>query len=618
MNLPLLFLVVTATAATSTTSIETILVEDSRLERLVMDPSASASIIEARRMEEARRRGEGVAAIVDQVVGVRVLDYGGPVAPAAVTVRGGTPSQAALVVDGVVMRSPFAMGMDPSLVHPEAIAHLEVVRGGVGSTFGDGALTGAVVVRTIDQRTPRTSATATFGSLGTLRLSAMTSMLPVAVAATFERADGRFTYVDRQPGLPDATFERENNDTTRGTVSLATTRKVGDGSVWVRAGGSAQDAGVPGLANTADVSREARDVRRTGRAAAGWRLPIEDGSAELRVSAFALDLDYEDPPNDVASDTTMTALAAEGTVERALEGHLLRLDFAATLEGASSSVFGDVDRGRLSIAAFDEFAFSDFVVHGGARVAHVGPRGFFALPRLGILWTPTPGFEVTLGAGRSLRTPAIDELYHPPEVGFTGNPDLVAETSWEAEASVRRRGAVTVVGTVFGRRITDTILYLNRNAFVVRPENVGDADAIGAELEAQADVEVGGFGLVAAASASLLYSRLRATGERLPTQPIVSYAAQLAASRWGVQLALFARGFSETFTRLRPSDVNVVRPFLSIDAAITVAEFFDLFAVSAVVRNVLDDRALMTVNRYPLPGRTAFVTLRFSFDGEKD
>jgi outer membrane receptor protein involved in Fe transport len=190
----------------------------------------------------------------------------------------------------------------------------------------------------------------------------------------------------------------------------------------------------------------------------------------------------------------------------------------------------------------------------------------------------------------------------------------VAETSWEVEVSARRRGDLSLAASVFARRIEETILYLNRNAFLVRPENVGDADALGAELEVGGEIEHAGFLVAGGASASLLAARLDATGDRLPTQPVLSYAAQVSAARWGVQLAGFARGFSSTFTRLRPSSSNIVRPYFAIDLSVTVAEILDLFSVSAVVRNVLDDRALMTVNRYPLPGRTAFVTVRFSID----
>lgn len=607
-----------ATTTTSTTwhtdqILDTVHVEDTRIQPETADPSATATIVEARRLESARRRGEDVGDIVDQVPGVRVLDLGGPVAPRAVTIRGGAPAQSALVVDGVVMRTPFATGLDPTLVHPEAIRHLEVVRGGLGSTYGDGALTGALVIRTIHDE-PRSSATLTVGSLKTARLSAMTTMLPIAIAASYERSDGRFTYVDRQPGLPDETFVRENNERERATLSLSTDHRIGDGHLWLRAGGSLSDSGTPGLANAPDISGEARDERRSGRASAVWRQTLPEGAAELRVSGYVLDLDYRDPPQEIASDTTLTAISAEGALELLWGGgQLARAEIVATREQAESSVFGDVDRGRLSLALTDEIEFGDVVVHAGARGVHVGPRQFHLLPRVGAVWTATTGFELVFGIGRALRTPAIDELFHPPEVGFSGNPDLVAETAWEVELSARYRRGLALSTTVFARRISNAILYLNRNAFVVRPENVGDADAVGGEVEVGGETTLAGFELDAMASGSLLFSRLAATGARLPTQPVFSYAGQLRATRWNVTLGTFLRGFSETFTRITPADDNVVRAYFRWDAALTVHPF-EAWSLSAKVDNILDTRTLQTVNRFPLPGRTAFVTLRFVTD----
>ncbi|MEQ8273509.1 MAG: TonB-dependent receptor [Deltaproteobacteria bacterium] len=607
--------VATSTTVTSTVwapdqVLDPVEVRDTRLLPRTDDPSATTTVVAKQRLEDARRRGEDVADLVDQVPGVRVLDLGGPVAPRLLTVRGGSPAQSTIVVDGVVLRNPFATGFDPTLVHPEAIDHLEVVRGGVGMTYGDGALTGALVVDTFGGAR-RTAATATFGSLGTLRLSGTTNVLPVAIAASYERSNGRFTFVDRQVGLPDATFERDNNERSRATLSVAADRDVAGGRLSLRAGGALIDAGTPGLVNAPGLSGEARDSRRTGRVSAVYRMPMATGSAEVRVSGFVLDLDYRDPPNEITSDTTMTALTAEGAMDFLWGGgQLARVEVTGTQERASSTEFGEVSRGRAALAVTDEIEWGDVVVHGGVRAVHVGPRGFHLLPRVGAAWTATTALELRVGVGRALRTPALDELYHPPEVGFVGNPDLLPETAWEAELSAHLLRPVRIVAAVFARRIRDTILYLNRNAFVVRPENVGDADALGGELEIAATRTFGGFEVAGVASSSLLWSRLAATGARLPTQPVLSYAGQASVSRWRTTLFSAVRGFSRTFTRLRPADDNVVRAYFRWDAGLTVLPFDDV-SIAVTVENLLDTRTLQTLNRYPLPGRTAFLTARW-------
>lgn len=103
------------------------------------DPTATRTELSAVRLERARRRGEEVGSLVDAVAGARVLDLGGPLAQRRLTLRGGSPAQAAVVVDGVVLRSPFAGGVDLGLFPAELLEGVTVHRGGQGATLGEGA-----------------------------------------------------------------------------------------------------------------------------------------------------------------------------------------------------------------------------------------------------------------------------------------------------------------------------------------------------------------------------------------------------------------------------------------------------------------------------------------------
>ena len=107
------------------------------------------------------------------------------------------------------------------------------------------------------------------------------------------------------------------------------------------------------------------------------------------------------------------------------------------------------------------------------------------MPSLGASVLIHDDLQFRSSLGRAFRAPALDELYHPPERGFSGNPGLQPESAWEADFGLKWIWQTSQILdlSVYARRLDDTILYLNRNAFEVRPENVGVATALGIELE---------------------------------------------------------------------------------------------------------------------------------------
>lgn len=604
--------------ATVTADDEVVVTAPAALPQTV-DPSATVTRLSEARLERARARGEGLGRVLDQVAGARVLDFGGPGAQQQLTLRGGAPSQALVVVDGVPLRTPFARGFDVGLVHPELLDEVELVRGGQGATWGDGALTGVLALST---RTaggdPYQAATLVGGSFGTARLSAIAVTEWLGAGVTYERSDGDFDYVSRLVGLPDEDRVRENNDAQRLSFSLGTGGDVGGGRLEVRGAGAFREAGVPGLESSPGESEVAREQTWHGRAHAAWTRRLGWGAGgELRVAAYGalLDLGYEDPALEVRSDVGFYSAGLDADLTLGLgDAHLLRV----TLLGAGEGVRGqmnaaDLDypaRGRFALGLGDEWALGPVLLYGALRLEVVGGQRVALLPRLGARWDLASRWSLAAAVGRALRTPTLDELYHPPEAGFTGNPELDSELAWEAELSARYRGEV-VYGQVatFARSIERSILYLNRNAFVVRPENVGAARALGAELELGARGRLGPLRLGAEAQVSLLASELEDTGARMPTQPLWAFATSGVVG-WGpVDVDTALRGVGPTFVNLRPNDENRVPTYARWDAGVRVA-IGEHVILGAEVLNLLDRRTLASVNRFPLPGRAWFVSVR--------
>lgn len=608
---------VTAQTYTSTTTDEVLIEAEAELPQTA-DPSAAVHQVPKERLQKAQARGEGLAAVIDTVVGARVLDLGGPGARQQLTLRGGAASQVLIVVDGVPLRTPFSQGFDLGLVHPETLASVELVRGGQGATLGDGAITGALLMRTREVgEVPLAALSLVSGSFGTLRLSGVVQSAALTVAATFEDTDADFDYTSRLPGLEDLPGKRLNNDSRRITLSGGTRADLGGGSLQFRVGGAFREGGAPGLDSSPGASLVARTRTQHLRANGAWTRSMDWAQgAELQLSAYAagIDLGFRDPDSDLKTDLRFLSTGTDASVTIGLsDAHLLTAAFTAALEDVQDTQDAPYpSRARMGVALSDEWSFDSAVLFAALRAAYVQGQGLTILPRLGMHWDLGEHIGLGLALGRSLRTPTLDDLYHPEESAYVGNPELGPERSWEAEMNAgytAERWALKVAA--FARTIDNAILYLNRNAFVVRPENVGAARALGVELEAATKTEVGPVRLDLTGQGSLLASDLVETGDRLPTQPAWSFAIEGSAHYRGAYVDSGLRGFGSTTVNLRSTAGNRVPAYLRWDvgAGATVSENLRL---GLQILNLLDARTLVSVNRFPLPGRSVFISLRLS------
>jgi len=237
------------------------------------------------------------------------------------------------------------------------------------------------------------------------------------------------------------------------------------------------------------------------------------------------------------------------------------------------------------------------------------------MPRIGARWQLASQLAISAAVARSIRVPALDELYHPDEGGLVGNPDLAVESSWEGELSASWSAETLALDLAFfGRRVADTILYVNRNAFVIRPENAGVSRAAGVELEAELSSALAySIWISLHLAGALSLSELEATGERLPTAPWGTFDAELSLE---VPLWHEARTL-EPFTRIAlasPVKANLqgtleVDRYLRWDAGFSLRPL-DGAVLSLLITNLLDDRRLETVQKIPLPGRMFLATLR--------
>lgn len=587
------------------TTSATAAVDAIRIEAEAEARSPRAVAISPRRLARAQRAAEALPDLVDEVAGARVQDLGGPEAVRRVGIRGGTAAQTLVVLDGVPIRLPFATGVDLELFPVAALSRIEVVRGGAGARLGRGALTGAVKLTTArgDGR-PHVAVTAGAGSFGTYRVSAAGSARGVSAAASFRSTEGRFSFDDAAPGLPSELRRRENADVRRWGLTVAASTQAWGWSLGARTVVAGREAGTPGFSSQPNL--QARELRNLAFASVEARRRVGAWAWTGRLHAAHQDLDARDPAPGTETERGVDFQAVGGTaeVEGVLGLHAIRL--AAHVEAARAA--GSLAEGRRTVGfrMEDEWFLTDHLsLNGTVGVEALSDQGQYLLPHVSLHWDQ-PQWRLSVGVGRSLRAPTLDELYRPPEPGLVGNPDLRAETAWEGDLRFTWQDrSLRLDASAFARNIEQPILYLNRNAFVVRPENLDETTAWGVELSAGKTARLGPLQLDLEVNGTWLEARLAATGDRLPGQPQWTGFAAAWLAFATVEFGTRVRAVGPTQTRLRAAPDNEIPTYVRWDASWRT----ELPARTwLVVRfdNLLDDRSLRSLNKLPLPGRSVF------------
>lgn len=583
-------------------------VRDAQLSTHV-DPTQRSTRIPRAVLERARARAVDLPDVLDLVAGARVLDLGGPVREKRLTLRGAGSTAAAVVIDGVPISTPFATGIDLGLVPIEGLEELSLVHGGAGAAYGSGALGGALLVRTRPTRERPSSLSLAMGSLETVLLRGAVSAGGLFSAAAYEQSSGAFEYTSRLPGLPDQARWRANNDARRGQLSTHYQRELGPGRLEIAAGGAIRDSGVPGFETQADL--DARELRAQGRLRLAFLRDAGRATPGLQFGAHiqGLGIGYEEGAALDPSRTLFWASGVDVSASAPLESaHRWSARIELGLEHSSSTEHDETSRPRGAAVIADEVQLGAVTVFGALRGELYAGQPFALMPRLGLLWSPVWVLELGFSVGRSFRVPSIDELYHPSQVGLSGNPDLVAETAWESELFARLdHRDFQLELAAFARRTSDLVLYLNRNAFEIRPENLGTANLLGLESSARLMQQLGRLRVELGVSGTLLAGALEETGETWPTLAPLGLATEALLSAYGVELGSQLRYASETSANL--SGTLATEPYLRWDASLVVHPV-EQASLALSVHNLLDRRDLETVNKLPLPGRTLLFAIR--------
>ena len=563
---------------------------------------------------------DSLADLLRREAGVQLSRNGGPGQSTGIIVRGASPSQTVVLVDGVRIGSATLGAAGLEGLGLAQIDRIEVLRGPGSSLYGADAVGGVVQIFTRrGQATASVDARAALGGYGSSELSAgargtsgTSGMLDYAASLSREKSDG-VTAV--RPGdlygnhNPDADgFTRDALQAQIG-VTPFTGHRFGLALLHtdLDAQYDASDYLPPTYAQ--DNTPDFRSKLKTGVVALDWRgvySPRLVGSAMVSRSIDNL------ASGGGQIDTFKTTRDHLGAQIAWSTGGLGRLTGALeqTEEKAQSTSYAaDVSRrtraallaldGEQGIWSWQADVRRDDI---GNDISNYGGQ---TTGRLGGALVVAPGWRLRALAGTSFRAPSFNDLYFP---GY-GVPTIQPEKGTSVELGVNwAAGGSQAAATVYRNKVRDLIAYeSDRRACPVDASfdygcaaNVSRATLEGVTLSA--GHRVGAFGVKA--QLDLLEARDDLTGQRLQRRAAnqSSLAGDWRTGDWTLGAALLHLG-------ARPDGGKPLAAETTLDLT-ALWKIAPRWSLQAKLLNATD-RDIEPARDYQGLGRQAWLALRF-------
>ena len=544
-----------------------------------------ASVTVISRDEIERSGSRTVADALRTVPELSVRAYGGLGELAEPSIRGSSPAQVLVLLDGIPLNSVALGQTDLSTISVDAVERIEILRGPFAAIYGSGALGGVIsIVTTKAARSQLVGRTGGFDQRSASLTIAGSHSLPWQLTIS-----------------TDATGGHRINSDYAGMTLVTQVALSPDTRLLVHH--YAADLGTPGD-SASPTPNDRQSEHRT-------LLQVESGST-----------DRAGPRGRVYYVTdSLTALSASfgtntyySTVVGGEWQRVWEIDSQRVLTGgiemqrqtlnavvAGSPVVEEATIGAAYVQY--EAAISDRAIGSlGVRLDSHSIYGTTLDPRAGIVYRLNDSTRLRAAAGRTFRGPTFLELFLSFP-GCPGNPSLQPEEAWAGEIGVERQGgSVLWTATAFGTDATNLIVG------GCPPQNVGAASIRGVSAEASGTLGA----LRVTANVTAMRAVKLATGDPLLRVPGVT--ASLAVHRQGAPSA----GLSVLAAYVGPRPDVQFDPVTFTTTTVQMPGYVDLrirylmttqaeWIVTLGVDNALDWQ-YEAIKGFPAPGRTIFAT----------
>lgn len=532
---------------------------------------------------------------------VELRATGGPGQPAGIFVRGASPAQTLVLIDGQRAGSATAGTTALESIPLDMIERIEIVKGPMSSLYGSDAMGGVIQIFTRGKAVPHLFGSATYGTDNDRRLAAGVSTVDGNASASLSvgarKVDapsasnpraGPYVYVpDRDP---------HENAFMNGRFAY----KAWTGETIALEGFGSHsrtryDNGVTGVDDRNDQTVQGYKLSSAANFARDWASKLSIGTTRDKLVYHGSFEGFFETQQDQASWINEWRTAAGSVVAGYEENRqLVAADESTTYAKTRRrirSVFASLNEGwkgnRMEANARRD-DYDDLGAHNTGSVSY------------GYEWSPALHLSVT--TGRGFRAPTFNDLYAPPIFG--GNPALQPEKSKSGEVALSGRVDATQWRlTAFDNRFSDLILY---DAAANKVVNVGRAHARGLE----ATIDAAWLGLKWHGSATGQHARDEDTGRRLPSRAEAFGSLDVSrdfGSDWNAGIRITATG--ERFDSRTEDPGFHLGGYAIVDARVRYR--VNRYVTAELAATNLGDKRYETAVGYDAPRRGVLLNVRF-------
>jgi outer membrane cobalamin receptor len=467
-------------------SMEEIIVIASKYPQELLDSVASVEIIT--KEEIAVSQSENLAGIISNIAGLEIVDYGSPGDVKAVSIRGSSPEQVLIMIDGQVVNDPQTGKIDLGLIPADIIEKVEIYHGPASALYGANALGGVINILTRSGEVDsKGTAEVHFGSYYTQKYQ----------LSYQNRGDDMSYYLTGQFYKTDG--ERENSQLDKTSFMTKISQELDkqtDLSLTLRY--HDYQRGLPGSLDypTPDAVQNNRDFNLS----LNWQKKEEDRDINV-IGWYGFHRLYYDNPDEWGHigpsihKTYTTGLSIDSTYYDVSFGkndlnsyHTLTWGAEVMHNRVDSTDIGNYQ--DLNGAVFIQDVWQpreleDLNITGGIRYDYNPTFGGQFNPRAGIVYRLHNEVSFHASIGRAYRAPTYDDLYWPEDGYVGGNPALLPETAWAYEAGLRfisEKGDSQAELNIFRKDVSQLINWAADSNEVWRPSNIGSARVDGVEI----------------------------------------------------------------------------------------------------------------------------------------
>ena len=456
-----------------------IVVTATRVEESPQDVTQDITLITK---DDIEKKGvEFITDALESYTDIGIVQNGGVGKNATLFLRGGSPNQTVMMIDGVKVKSPTTGSLDLAGIIIDDIERIEVIKGPQSTLYGSEAMAGVINIITKKGRgKPKLTVSAEGGSFSTYKTTASISgakdVWDYRVTASYFDTGG----ISAAKGGTEADGYTNKSISTK--IGLMPSDKLGvELNLRYFEDISELDSYSWGVGMVDDLNY-VQDGKHYLISAKGMFSILDSYEQTLTLSSIGDNLKFEDPDtssNRTSIDTTMQTADWQhnlyisdttwtGGIEYRKEAGEIKDNFNKEVDNKAFYLNGKVK-------LFDD----SFILNAGLRNDEHKTAGIKTTYRIGGLYDFKPyGLKLKGNYGTGFRAPSLNELYYP----FFGNTNLKPEKSESYDIGFEKDlygDRLLLNAAYFNQQYQDLIEY---DFATFTAQNIGKAEIKGIEL----------------------------------------------------------------------------------------------------------------------------------------